>query len=200
MTTKVMERPPKPTQKRTSSKEVKFKGAFAKNWENCQEKYRAWKPNDRYRFTVKHLKEMEEIAQEDFTKALWVYEQGQSKTRAANEARMPYSLFEYLLEGHQKDEKRKALADRSKLDPMERLELIRDSLLTEVEARLDGDSPKKDFGALAELMGTVKTVTLTLSRLQEGGGNLGKMTQQVISNMPRKEYDHDDDDDDESVH
>lgn len=84
----------------TSSKEAKLHRAFAKNWENCQEKYWAWQPNDRYRFTASQMNEMGKIAQEDFAKALWGYEQGGSKTKAANEARMPYCLLVHMLEGH----------------------------------------------------------------------------------------------------
>lgn len=95
---------------------------------------------------------------------------------------------------------RKELAERAKLDPLERLEAIRDTLLTEVENRLAGMEPLAGLGDTEAVMRSVKDMMMTISRLAEGGGDLGKMTQEVVSHMPKKKYDQDDDDDDESIH
>ncbi len=190
MSSKVLGFPSKTTTKGTSSKEFKFQGAFAKNWENCQERYWPWQPNNRFRFTVKQMKEMEKIAQEDFTKALGLYEQGVSKTKAANESGMPIYLFIFLLERHQKEEHRKRMAGESVREGsvLERMRHLRDAYLTELEDRANELIPRSDMGETTDLMKLYKSMTRMVTQLEEGSGDIGMM-QQVITRMPEKNYD-----------
>lgn len=208
-----MKRSPNGT--RDKEKSAKFQRAFEKNWENCQEKYKAWQQDSRYRFTVQQMKEMGEIAQEDFATALWVYREGESKTRAANEAQMPYYLFDYMLKKHEKEQERehekiiqrdvfsKLTTGRGELTEIERMKRLRLALITEMEERVATDKHRHDI-TNSELVSMNKMLAATETSLEMGttGGEDDGVEFTVITHMPEKDYDQDveDDEDDDSVH
>ena len=188
MPTKVVKHSPNGT----SSKEAKLHRAFAKNWENCQEKYRAWQPNDRYRFTAPQMKEMGEIAQDDFATALRVYEQEKSKTRAATEVQMPYYLFVHMLEKHEKKIQRdvfsKLRTGRDKLTDIERMKRLSHALIAEMEERVFKDKSRHEI-TNSELVSMNKMLAATVTNLEMGTtGESEGVEFTVITHMPEKDY------------
>ncbi len=184
----------------TSSKEAKLHRAFAKNWENCQEKYKAWQPNDRYRFTASQMKEMGKIAQEDFSAALWVHKEAESKTRAANEAQMPYYLFDYMLKKHEKEQEReheiriqrnlfsKLTTGRGELTEAQRLKRLSRALITEMEERV-ATNKTRDEMSNSELVNMNKMIVQTVTNLEMGTtGESEGVGFTVITHMPEKDY------------
>lgn len=184
----------------TRSKEAKLHRAFAKNWENCQEKYKAWQPNDRYRFTASQMNEMGKIAQEDFSAALWVYKEAESKTRAANEAQMPYYLFVHLLKKHEKEQEQeheiriqrnvfsKLTTGRGELTEAQRLKRLSRALITEMEERV-ATNKTRDEMSNSELVNMNKMIVATVTALEMGTtGESDGVEFTVITHMPEKDY------------
>jgi len=197
-----MARPPqlKSAPKGTSSKEAKFQGAFTKNWENCQEKYRAWQPNDRHRFEVKEKDQMAAISGDEFQIALEAIKQGHSKTQAANMARMPYDLFVHMLKKHEKEQEReheiriqrnvfsKLTTGRGELTEAQRLKRLSRALITEMEERV-ATNKTRDEMSNSELVNMNKMIVQTVTNLEMGTtGESEGVGFTVITHMPEKDY------------
>ncbi len=146
------------------------------------------------------MKEMGEIAQEDFTAARRVYKEAESKTRAANEAQMPYYLFDYMLKKHEKEQERehekriqrdvfsKLTTGRGELTEAQRLKRLSRALITEMEERV-ATNKTRDQMSNSELVNMNKMIVQTVTNLEMGTtGEAEGLAFNVITHMPKKDY------------
>ncbi len=157
---------------------------------------------------------MAAISGDEFQIALEAIKQGHSKTQAANMARMPYDLLEFMLKQNEKEQEReceiriqrevfsKLTTGRGEMTDLARLKRLESALITEMEERVATKKSRKEMSN-SELVTMNKMIAQTITNLETGtAGDVSGIPFTVITNMPKKKYDQDveNDDDDEKIH